>query len=92
MASGAKGWRSPSGRAATGKCPAFSTSPAQAPSVTVAKVLNVAKSRSVGGFMRNVVANFDNEWEMTSVDVERARQHPRPVVTPAGGTPRRRPE
>jgi hypothetical protein len=24
------------------------------------------------GFMRNVVANFDNEWEMTSADVERA--------------------
>ena len=24
------------------------------------------------GFMRNVVANFNNEWEMTSADVERA--------------------
>jgi hypothetical protein len=24
------------------------------------------------GFMRNVVANFDNEWEMTSADVARA--------------------
>ena len=24
------------------------------------------------GFMRNVVANFNNEWEMTSEDVERA--------------------
>lgn len=24
------------------------------------------------GFMRNVVANFDNEWEMTSADIDRA--------------------
>jgi len=28
--------------------------------------------RGHGGFMRNVVANFNNEWEMTSADVERA--------------------
>ena len=25
-----------------------------------------------GRFMREVVANFDNEWEMTSADIERA--------------------
>lgn len=28
--------------------------------------------REHAGFMRAVVANFDNEWEMTSADIDRA--------------------
>lgn len=31
-----------------------------------------AKARALSGrFMREVVANFDNEWEMTSADIDR---------------------
>lgn len=29
-----------------------------------------------GRFMREVVANFDNEWEMTSADIDRALEGP----------------
>lgn len=34
---------------------------------------DAAKAQALRGrFMREVVANFDNEWEMTSADIERA--------------------
>lgn len=34
-------------------------------------------------FMVRVVANFDNDWEMTSADVERALENVRVAVEPA---------
>ena len=33
-----------------------------------------AAKRAVEPFMRAVVANFDNEWEMTSADIDAALQ------------------
>jgi hypothetical protein len=37
----------------------------------------------VEDFMTRVVANFDNEWEMTSADIDRALENIRPGLSPA---------